>query len=132
MYLKTEENLCEALRSIQTPTLMIGGTQDPISTMELMTRTASCLPHCKLVIYSNCGHDIDTDLIEETCDEADRKLKALACMHRHEPYNIIAFSYGAGLSVVEYSKYGDVVDPHCSTLFRTIQHCSTPFSISLC
>ena len=75
MYLKTEENLCEALRSIQTPTLMIGGTQDPISTMELMTRTASCLPHCKLVIYSNCGHDIDTDLIEETCDEANRFLK---------------------------------------------------------
>lgn len=75
MRLKTEEKLCEALRSIETPTLLIGGTNDPISTMELMTRTASCLPHCKLVVYSNCGHDIDTDLIEEVCEETDRFIK---------------------------------------------------------
>lgn len=29
----------------------------------------------KLNIYSNCGHNIDTDLIEETCDEADRFIR---------------------------------------------------------
>lgn len=75
MYLKSEEKLCDALRTIKTPTLLIGGTQDPISKTELMMRTAECLPHCKLVIYSNCGHDIDTDLIEEVSDEADRFLK---------------------------------------------------------
>lgn len=75
MYLKTEENLCDALRTIETPTLLIGGTKDPISKTELMMRTAECLPHCKLVIYSNCGHDIDTDLIEEVSDEADRFIK---------------------------------------------------------
>lgn len=75
MYLKTEEKLCDALRIIETPTLLIGGTKDPISKTELMMRTAECLPHCKLVIYSNCGHDIDTDLIEEVSDEADRFIK---------------------------------------------------------
>ena len=32
-------------------------------------------PNGKLILYSNCGHDIDTDLIEETCDEADRFLR---------------------------------------------------------
>ena len=70
----TEEKLREALSSIQTPTLILGGTEDPISTPELMTRTARCLPHCKLVIYSNCGHNIDTDLTEELTEEADRFL----------------------------------------------------------
>lgn len=77
MKYKNEENLCAALSAIQVPTLMIGGVNDPISTPELMIRTAKCLPHCKLVIYSNCGHDIDTDLIEETCDEADRFIKTV-------------------------------------------------------
>lgn len=75
---KNEENLQKALSSIQVPTVMIGGVNDPISTPELMIRTAKCLPHCKLVIYSNCGHDIDTDLIEETCDVADRFIKTVA------------------------------------------------------
>ena len=72
--LGTEEKLCEALKSVRTPTLILGGTEDPISTPELMMRTARCLPHCKLVIYSNCGHNIDTDLTEELAEEADRFL----------------------------------------------------------
>lgn len=75
MRMKTEEKLCEELRKIDTPTLIIGGVDDPISTPELMIRTASCLAHCKLIIYSNCGHDIDTDLIEETVDETVRFLE---------------------------------------------------------
>ena len=78
MGLKTEEKLLEALKTIKTPTLLIGGTEDPISKMELMMRTAECLPHCKLVIYSNCGHNIDTDIIEEVCDETDHFLKTVA------------------------------------------------------
>ena len=75
MALGSEEKLCEELKKITTPVLIIGGTEDPISTPELMIRTANCLPHCKLVVYSNCGHDIDTDLVEETCDEASRFIK---------------------------------------------------------
>lgn len=73
--MKNEENLKKALASIEVPTLMIGGIDDPISTPELMIRTAHCLPHCKLILYSNCGHDIDTDLIEETTTEADRFIR---------------------------------------------------------
>ena len=74
MRCETEENLCEALASVRTPTLILGGTEDPISTPELMMRTARCLPHCKLVMYSNCGHNIDTDLTEELVQETDRFL----------------------------------------------------------
>jgi pimeloyl-ACP methyl ester carboxylesterase len=77
MGLKTEERLQEELKKITVPTLLIGGTEDPISKMELMMRTAECLPHCKLVVYSNCGHNIDTDIIEEVTDEADRFIKTV-------------------------------------------------------
>ena len=70
----TEENLQAVLRAMETPTLILGGTEDPISTPELMLRTARCLPHCKLAIWSGCGHNIDTDLPEELAEEADRFL----------------------------------------------------------
>lgn len=86
MRLGSEEKLCEALRSIKTPTLILGGAEDPISTPELMMRTARCLPHCKLVMYSNCGHNIDTDLTEELTEEADRFLQnAMQCGRFHAP-----------------------------------------------
>lgn len=78
MKLHSEVALREQLGTIQTPVLMIGGMEDPISTPELMLRTAQCLPHCKWIMYSNCGHDIDTDLIEEATEEADRFLKNVA------------------------------------------------------
>ncbi len=74
MRLGTEEKLREALSTIQTPVLILGGTEDPISTPDLMMRTARCLPHCKLVIYSNCGHNIDTDITEEVAEETNRFL----------------------------------------------------------
>ena len=74
----TEEKLREALASVRTPTLILGGTDDPISTPERMTRTARCLPHCKLVVDSNCGHNSDTDLTEELAEEADRFLTQAA------------------------------------------------------
>ena len=70
----TEEKLREVLSSLKTPTLILGGTDDPISTPELMTRTAKCLPHCKLVVYSGCGHNIDTDIPGVLAEEADRFL----------------------------------------------------------
>ncbi|MBO7639685.1 MAG: alpha/beta hydrolase, partial [Treponema sp.] len=75
MKYKNEENLCKELSNIKTPVLILGGIDDPISTPDLMIRTAKCLPHCKLVVYSNCGHNIDTDLIEELSDEACRFLE---------------------------------------------------------
>ena len=75
MNLGSEEKLCDALKKIEVPVLLIGGGEDPISTPELMMRTAKCLPHCKMIIYSNCGHNIDTDLVEEVSDEADRFVK---------------------------------------------------------
>ena len=75
MRLGTEEKLREALKSIRIPVLILGGTDDPISTPDLMIRTARCLPHCKLVIYSNCGHNIDTDLTEELAEETDRFMR---------------------------------------------------------
>ena len=75
MRLGTEEKLREALKTIRIPVLILGGTDDPISTPELMMRTACCLPHCKLVMYSNCGHNIDTDLTEELAEETDRFLR---------------------------------------------------------
>jgi len=70
----SETVLREKLSSILTPTLILGGTEDPVSTPALMMRTACCLPRCKLVMYSNCGHNIDTDLTEELSEEADRFL----------------------------------------------------------
>ena len=75
MALGSEGKLREALKNIRIPVLILGGTEDPISTPALMTRTAECLPHCKLVMYSNCGHNIDTDLVEELTEEADRFLR---------------------------------------------------------
>ena len=74
MKLKSEEKLCAELSKIQTPVLILGGIDDPISRPDLMMRTAKCLPHSKLVVYSNCGHNIDTDLIEELTEEASRFL----------------------------------------------------------
>ena len=75
---KTEEKLCEMLHTIEVPTLILGAIDDPISTPELMMRTAKALPHCKMIWYSNCGHNIDTDLVEELCSESDRFLKQVS------------------------------------------------------
>lgn len=74
MRCKTEENLKNTLSSFRTPVLILGGTEDPISTPELMTRTAKCLPHCKMILYSGCGHNIDTDFPDELADESERFL----------------------------------------------------------
>ena len=75
MKYKNEEKLREMLHTIQVPTLILGGMEDPISTPDLMLRAAKELPHCKMIMYSNTGHNIDTDLVEELCDEADRFIK---------------------------------------------------------
>lgn len=69
--LETEERVCEALRSIRIPTLMLGGLEDPISRPDLMLRTAQCLPNGKLVLYSGFGHSGPyARIIEEAAEEA--------------------------------------------------------------
>lgn len=66
----TEEGLKDALRTIKTPVLMFGGTEDVISKPELMIRTAECLPNCKLIIHSGFGHVLD--IYEDLADDAVR------------------------------------------------------------
>ena len=70
----SEENLRKLLSSFRTPVLILGGTDDPISTPELMTRTAECLPRCKMILYSGCGHNIDTDFPDELAEESEQFL----------------------------------------------------------
>ena len=70
----TETGLRRVLSSFRTPVLILGGTADPISTPELMIRTAECLPDCKMILYSGFGHNIDTDIPDELAAEAARFL----------------------------------------------------------
>lgn len=71
--LGSEEKLLEALKSIELPVLIIGGTEDFISRPDLMMRTAACLKNCKTVVYSGFGHGID--ICEEMAVEAERFYK---------------------------------------------------------
>ena len=68
--LHTEANVLEALRTIRTPVLIIGGMEDPISRPDLMLRTAKCLPNCKLVIHSQTSHAIP--IVEDAASDAVR------------------------------------------------------------
>ena len=68
--LGSEENLKKALQAVDTPVLIMGGTEDFISRPDLMVRSAQCLKNCKTVIYSGFGHCLD--ICEELADEAVR------------------------------------------------------------
>ncbi|MCR5136517.1 MAG: alpha/beta hydrolase [Oscillospiraceae bacterium] len=66
----TEAAVQEALKTIQTPTLMIGCIEDPISRPDLMLRTAQCIPNGKTILYSKFGHSGPYSLfVEETVHE---------------------------------------------------------------
>ncbi|MBR6405091.1 MAG: alpha/beta hydrolase [Lachnospiraceae bacterium] len=67
--LGSEEALIAALKTIETPVLILGGTEDFISRPDLMVRSAENLKNCKLVIYSGFGHGLD--IYEEMADEAE-------------------------------------------------------------
>ena len=69
----TEANVREALKTIQVPTLLIGGMEDTIARADLMLRTAACLPNCKLVMYSRTNHSMD--IFEEMAFEANEFYK---------------------------------------------------------
>ena len=81
LFTRTEENLKEALKKIQTPVLMLGGTEDVISRPDLMIRTAECLPHCKLIIHSGFGHVLD--IYEDLADDAVRFYENLISTGRY-------------------------------------------------
>jgi len=77
MALGTEEAVQAALRTIRTPTLLLGGMEDPISRPDLMLRTAQCLPNCKLVMYAGFGHSGPFNrIIEEAAEEAVNFLRS--------------------------------------------------------
>ena len=69
-YYGNEENLKKALQTIETPVLILGGTEDVISRPDLMMRSAESLKHCKTVVYSGFGHALD--IYEDMADEAVR------------------------------------------------------------
>ena len=66
--LHTEAKVQEALKTIRTPVLIIGGMEDPISRPDLMLRTAACLRSCKLVIHSGTSHAIP--MVEDAAEDA--------------------------------------------------------------
>jgi len=73
---ETEERVCEALKTIQAPTLMIGCIEDPISRPDLMLRTAQCIPNGKTILYSKFGHSGPySQFVEETVHEVSFFLK---------------------------------------------------------
>lgn len=55
--LQNEANTQAFLKGITIPTLLIGGTEDPISRPDLMLRTVECIPHSKLLLYHGFSHN---------------------------------------------------------------------------
>lgn len=68
--LGSEAALQKALKTIETPVLIVGGLEDTISRPDLMLRTAQCLPNCKLILHSKTGHAMD--IWEDVADDAVR------------------------------------------------------------
>lgn len=54
--IQTEEELAQVLNKITVPTIMMGGTNDNISSPELMVRTLKALPNSKLVLHHGVDH----------------------------------------------------------------------------
>lgn len=53
---KTEEELAEILHKIETPILMLGGTEDTISGPDLMLRSERAVQNAKLILYRGVDH----------------------------------------------------------------------------
>lgn len=69
--LDTEEKLIAWMKTVTTPTIIFGGMQDPISIPEAMIRTATYIPHCKLVMYQDCDHGVSIGHGEDLANEID-------------------------------------------------------------
>lgn len=66
---KTEEELVEVLKQITVPTLLLGGIHDPISLPENLLRSVRAVPHAKLILYEDAGHDLDVRHKDEIVDD---------------------------------------------------------------
>ena len=53
---KTEEELAEIMHRIDTPILMLGGSEDNISGPDLMLRSLKAVQNAKLIIYRGVDH----------------------------------------------------------------------------
>lgn len=45
-----------ALALVDVPTLVVGGTEDPITPLWLSEEIARCIPEAELVVFDDCGH----------------------------------------------------------------------------
>lgn len=73
--LKTEEELVDFLRTIQLPCILIGGMNDPVSTMENVIRSGSAIPYAKTVFYQNAGHGLNRYYYKQVARDIDGFLK---------------------------------------------------------
>lgn len=53
---QTEEELAAVLKTIHVPTLMLGGSEDNISSPELMVRSLNAVQDSKLILYQGVDH----------------------------------------------------------------------------
>ena len=68
----TEEALIEELKKITVPTIIIGGMQDPISTIDNMVRSCKAVKNSEMVIFEDGTHNV---LLEHR-DEVVRHIMA--------------------------------------------------------
>ena len=64
----TEETLIKELEKITIPTLIIGGMQDPISTIETMVRSCKAVKGSEMVIFEDGSHNV---LLEHRAEVVD-------------------------------------------------------------
>ncbi|MBO7700957.1 MAG: alpha/beta fold hydrolase [Eubacteriaceae bacterium] len=70
-YMTSEENLIEWLKTIKTPVIIFGGMQDPIVVPESMIRTATYVPHLKMVMFQDSDHDVALSHGEDLANDID-------------------------------------------------------------
>ena len=77
--IQTEDELAEVLGTINIPTIMMGGTDDNISSPELMLRTLKALKGAKLVLH----HGVDHVDLPIKCKDAYVADIMAFCQERH-------------------------------------------------
>ncbi len=60
-----------SLKNIDVPVLVVGGTEDRLTGARVARRTAELIPHSRLVIYNEKGHDTLLECPEEVNRELD-------------------------------------------------------------
>jgi pimeloyl-ACP methyl ester carboxylesterase len=64
--------------TIDIPTLILWGAQDPALSIEGGKRLASVMPKARFVVFNQCGHNLQEERPEETAREINRFLKSIA------------------------------------------------------